>query len=346
MNVSLKSAITALAGIASAAVIAVGALGANINGAGASFPYPIYAKWAGAYQGVSGVGLNYQSIGSGGGIAQIKAKTVTFGATDAPLKKAELDKFGLAQFPTVIGGVVPVVNVPGIAAGQLVLNGKVLADIFQGKIGRWNDPAIKALNPGLNLPSQAIAVVHRADASGTSFVFTTYLSRVSEDWKNGVGANTAVDWPVGVGAKGNEGVAGNVAQTGGSIGYVEYAYAKQNHLKHVRMINKDGKTVAPSADTFKAAAANADWAGAASQGFYIILVDQSGATAWPITATTYILVYKQPADPAATADALKFFKWAYANGDNMALSLDYVPLPQNAVQAIEASWKQIQGSGM
>ena len=335
-----------LSAAASLAVMISAALAANINGAGASFPYPIYAKWAAAYQGVSGIGLNYQSIGSGGGIAQIKAKTVTFGASDAPLKKAELDKFGLAQFPTVIGGVVPVVNLPGVGAGQLVLNGKVLADIFLGKLTRWNDPAIRALNPGLNLPSQAIAVVHRADASGTSFVFTTYLSRVSDDWRNGVGANTAVDWPVGVGAKGNEGVAGNVAQTAGSIGYVEFAYAKQNHLKHARMVNKDGKTVVPSADAFKAAASGADWAGAANNGFYIILVDQPGANAWPITATTYILVYKQPSDPPATADVLRFFKWAYANGGDMALSLDYVPLPDVAVTAIQNSWKQIQGSGM
>ncbi len=340
MNVSLKSVITA---IALAAAVATGASAANINGAGASFPYPIYAKWAGAYQGVAHVGLNYQSIGSGGGIAQIKAKTVTFGATDAPLKKAELDKAGLAQFPTVIGGVVPVINLPGVAAGQLVLSGQILADIFAGKIGRWDDPAIKALNPGVNLPGKAISVVHRADASGTSFVFTTYLSRVSKDWASSVGAATAVDWPVGIGAKGNEGVAGNVAQTSGSIGYVEFAYAKQNHLKHTRMVNKDGKTVVPSADTFRAAGANADWAGAAGNGFYIILVDQPGAAAWPITATTYILVYKQPQDVNATKEVLKFFKWSYENGANAALSLDYVPLPANATQAIEASWKQIQG---
>lgn len=345
MNMSFKSVVTAIAGVAAAAAIATGALAATINGAGASFPYPIYAKWAGAYQGVSGVGLNYQSIGSGGGIAQIKAKTVTFGASDAPLKKAELDKYGLAQFPTVIGGVVPVVNVPGLAAGQLVLDGKTLADIFLGKISRWNDPAIKALNPGVNLPGQAISVVHRADASGTSFVFTTYLARVSAEWAGNVGAATAVDWPVGIGAKGNEGVAGNVAQTAGSIGYVEFAYAKQNHLKHARMVNKDGKTVVPSADTFKAAAAGADWVGAANNGFYIILVDQPGASAWPITATTYILVYKQPSDPAATANVLKFFKWAYDNGGPAALSLDYVPLPKVATDSIVASWKQIQGSG-
>ncbi|MDR3528807.1 MAG: phosphate ABC transporter substrate-binding protein PstS [Rhizomicrobium sp.] len=342
MNVSLKSVMTAIAGLASVAVIATGALAANINGAGASFPYPIYSKWAGAYQGVSGTGLNYNSIGSGGGIAQIKAKTVTFGATDAPLKKADLDKFGLAQFPTVIGGVVPVVNVPGVAPGQLILDGKVLADIFQGTIARWDDPAIKALNPGLALPSKAISVVHRADASGTSFVFTTYLSRVSAEWSKSVGAATAVDWPVGIGAKGNEGVAGNVAQTSGAIGYVEYAYAKQNHLKHTRMLNKDGKTVSPSSDTFKAAADKADWAGAANNGFYIILVDQPGANAWPITATTYILVYKKPTDIAGTAETLKFFKWAYANGGPAALSLDYVPLPAVATQAIEASWGQIQ----
>ena len=346
MKVSLKSVIAAVAGIASAAVIASSALAANVNGAGASFPYPIYAKWAGAYQGVAGFNLNYQSIGSGGGIAQIKAKTVTFGATDAPLKIAELNKYGLAQFPTVIGGVVPVVNIPGVAPGQLVLDGKTLADIFLGKIARWDDPAIKALNPGVSLPGKAITVVHRSDGSGTTFVFSTYLSRVSDEWKTSIGAATAVDWPVGVGAKGNEGVAGNVAQSAGSIGYVEFAYAKANHLKHTRMVNKDGKTVAPSADTFKAAGAGADWAGAASQGFYVIIVDQPGATAWPITATTYILVYKQPSSPADTAEVLKFFKWAYANGDNMALSLDYVPLPDNAVQAIQASWKQIQGSGM
>lgn len=345
MNVSLKSVMTAIAGIATAAVIATGALAANINGAGASFPYPIYAKWAGAYQGVSGIGLNYQSIGSGGGIAQIKAKTVTFGASDAPMKKTELDKFGLTQFPTVIGGVVPVVNVPGVAAGQLILNGKVLADIFMGKVSRWDAPEIKALNPGLNLPAKAISVVHRADASGTSFVFTTYLARVSDEWRTSVGAATAVDWPVGIGAKGNEGVAGNVAQTSGSIGYVEFAYAKQNHLKHTRMTNKDGKTVVPSADTFKAAAAGADWVAAANNGFYIILVDQPGANSWPITATTYILVYKQPADQAATANTLKFFAWAYKNGGPAALSLDYVPLPEMATKAIEASWKQVQGSG-
>jgi phosphate transport system substrate-binding protein len=345
MKVSLKTLLTAVAGIATAAAITTAASAANISGAGATFPYPIYAKWAGAYQGVSGVGLNYQSIGSGGGIAQIKAKTVTFGASDMPLKPADLAAAGLTQFPTVIGGEAMVFNVPGIASGQLVLDGPTIADIYLGKIGRWDDPAIKKLNPGVNLPGQAIVVVHRSDGSGTTFVFATYLSRVSQQWKTQVGANTSVDWPTGIGAKGNEGVAGNVAQTSGSIGYVEYAYAKQNSLKVTRMVNKDGKTVSPNAASFKAAAANADWGAAAGQNFYIILVDQPGADSWPITATTYILVYKQPVEPVATAEVLKFFKWAYEKGDAAALSLDYVPLPDNAVHEIEASWKQIQGSG-
>ncbi|MBL6939604.1 MAG: phosphate ABC transporter substrate-binding protein PstS [Alphaproteobacteria bacterium] len=340
---SFKSIAGALVGVA---IAATAAMAADISGAGATFPYPIYAKWAATYKGSSGVGLNYQSIGSGGGIAQIKAKTVTFGASDAPMTKAQLDQFGLAQFPTVIGGVVPVVNLRGVAAGQLVLDGATLADIYAGKIARWDDPAIKKLNPGVNLPGQAIAVVHRSDGSGTTFIFTTFLSRVSASWKGSVGAATSVDWPVGIGAKGNEGVAGNVAQTAGSIGYVEYAYAKQNHLTYAKMINKAGKTVSPTVDAFRAAAANADWVGAANNGFFIILVDQPGDASWPITATTYILVYKQPADPAATAEVLKFFKWAYANGGQLALGLDYVPLPDVAVKAIEASWHNIQGSGM
>ena len=343
MNKFVRNVIVAAA-VAAAAVTS--ALAADISGAGATFPAPIYGKWASAYKSVSGVGFNYQPIGSGGGISQIRAKTVTFGATDAPLTKAQLDAAGLAQFPTVIGGVVPVINVKGIAAGQLTLDGATLAAIYQGKIARWSDPAIKKLNPGLNLPDQAIAVVHRSDGSGTSFIFTTFLSRISADWKANVGAATSVDWPVGIGAKGNEGVAGNVAQTAGAIGYVEYAYAKVNHLTSIKMVNKAGKVVAPTVDAFRAAAAGADWAGAANNGFYIILVDQPGAASWPITATTYILVYKQPIDPAATADVLKFFKWAYASGDQMALALDYVPLPDNAIKAIQASWHQVQGSGM
>ncbi|HXC57337.1 MAG TPA: phosphate ABC transporter substrate-binding protein PstS [Rhizomicrobium sp.] len=340
-----RNVLAAIAGLLSAAAL-TSALAADISGAGATFPYPIYAKWASAYKAASGVGLNYQSIGSGGGIAQIKAKTVTFGATDAPLTKAQLDAAGLAQFPTVIGGVVPVINVRGVAPGQLTLDGGTLAAIYAGKIARWSDPAIKRLNPGVNLPDQAIAVVHRSDGSGTTFIFTTFLSRINAGWKADVGAATAVDWPVGIGAKGNEGVAGNVAQTGGAIGYVEYAYAKQNHLTYVKMLNKAGKAVEPTVEAFRAAASSADWAGAASNGFYIILVDQGGDAAWPITATTYILVYKQPVDAAATADVLKFFKWSFEKGDQLALGLDYVPLPDNAVKAIEASWHQVQGSGM
>lgn len=318
----------------------------EISAAGASFPYPIYAKWAQAYKGVSGVGLNYQSIGSGGGIAQIKAKTVTFGASDMPLMPKDLDAAGLMQFPTVIGGVVPVVNLSGIKAGQLVLDGKTLADIYMGKVSSWNDPEIRALNPGVNLPHASITVVHRSDGSGTTFVYSTYLSRVSPEWQKNVGAATSVDWPVGIGAKGNEGVAGNVGQTAGSIGYVEYAYAEQNHLAFARMKNKTGEVLSPTVDTFRAAAKNANWDEAAKQNFYVLLVDQPGKDSWPITATTYILMYRQPADAAASSAALKFFKWAYEKGDQMALSLDYVPLPENAVQAIEKSWKAIQGSGM
>ena len=332
------------AGFLAAAVVPAAAL--DISGAGATFPYPIYAKWADAYKKETGVGMNYQSIGSGGGIAQIKAKTVTFGASDMPLSAAQLNAGGMVQFPTVIGGEVAVYNIPGVAAGQLVLDGATLANIYLGHIARWNDPAIKKLNPSLNLPDQAIAVVHRSDGSGTTFVYATFLSRVSNEWKTNVGAATSVDWPTGIGAKGNEGVAGNVAQTAGAIGYVEYAYALQNHLKFARMLNKDGKIVEPSLATFGAAGAHADWTAAAQNNFYVILVDEPGADSWPITATTYIIMYKQPVDPAASAATLKFFKWAYANGDDMAKSLVYVPLPDNAVQAIESSWKQIQGSGM
>ena len=335
-----------VAAVAVATVAASGALAASLSGAGATFPYPVYAKWAGAYQKISGVGINYQSIGSGGGIAQIKAKTVAFGASDMPLKPADLVPIGLAQFPTVVGGIVPVVNVPGLAPGQIILDGPTLAGIFLGQIAKWNDPRIAKLNPGVKLPGQAIAVIHRSDGSGTTFIFSTYLARASKDWRDKVGANTAVSWPLGIGAKGNEGVAANVAQFSGAIGYVEYAYAKQNHLKFTRMINNGGKAVAPTADTFRAAAANADWTAASKQDFYLLLLDQPGATSWPITATTYILVYKHPADPKSSAEVLKFFKWAFASGGGMALGLDYVPLPENAIRAIEASWKQIQGSGM
>ena len=334
----------ALGALAAVASVAVASAATTISGAGATFPYPIYAKWAAAYRGVSGTSLNYQSIGSGGGIKQIESKTVTFGASDMPLKPEELNKYGLIQFPTVVGGDVPVVNIAGIKPGQLVLDGPTLANIFLGHIAKWNDPAIVKLNPGVNLPNQAIAVVHRSDGSGTTFIWTDYLSKVSADWHDNVGAATAVDWPVGIGAKGNEGVAGNVAQTSGSIGYVELAYALQNKLAYTRVVNHAGKTVAPSIATFQAAAASADWSKA--PGFYLVLTDQPGADAWPIAGATFILMYKQPVDAAASAEALKFFKWAYANGDDMARSLQYVPLPDNVVNLIQASWKQVQGSGM
>jgi phosphate transport system substrate-binding protein len=316
---------------------------ADISGAGATFPYPIYAKWADAYKKETGNGLNYQSIGSGGGIKQIKAKTVTFGASDAPLKGEDLESIGLVQFPMVMGGIVPVVNLEGVEPGDLVLDGQTLADIFQGKITNWNDPAIAKLNPDAKLPDQAIAVVHRSDGSGTTFNFSYYLGDVSADWKDNVGVNTALEWPVGIGAKGNEGVANNVAQTSGSIGYVEYAYAKQNKLTYADMMNKDGKKVAPTAEAFAAAAANADWS--SQPGYGVILANQPGAESWPMTAATWILVYKNPEDAAATGEALKFFAWSYANGDKMADDLDYVSMPDNVVKSIEAMWsKDIMGA--
>ncbi|HJT42469.1 MAG TPA: phosphate ABC transporter substrate-binding protein PstS [Rhizomicrobium sp.] len=343
MKMNYKALMGAVAGLT---IAATAAFAQQITGAGASFPFPIYAKWAAVYKGASGVGLNYQSIGSGGGIAQIKAKTVTFGASDKPLTPKELQAAGLTQFPTVIGGVVPVVNIPGVRPGQLTLDGTTLADIYTGKIARWDDPAIKKLNPGVNLPARSISVVHRSDGSGTTFIFATYLSRISPAWKADVGADTAIDWPTGIGAKGNEGVAGNVAQIAGAIGYVEYAYATQNNLAHVKLINKAGQAVAPTVESFTAAASNANWNEAATNNFYVILVDQPGAQSWPITATTYILVHKNPQDQKATQDALKFFQWGMDQGDQLALGLHYVPLPDVAVKAIQASWKGIQGSGM
>ena len=342
MNKHLKI----LVGAAAIAVLATSAMAAEITGAGSSFVAPIVTKWASVYKGVSGNSLNYASIGSGGGIAQIKAKTILFGATDKPLTSKELAAAGLAQFPVVIGGIVPVVNVPGVKPGQLVLDGPTLANIFMGKVARWDDAAIKKLNPGVALPSRAITIVHRSDGSGTTFQFATYLSRISNEWKNNVGADTAIDWPSGIGAKGNEGVAGNVAQIGGSIGYVEYAYAKQNHLAYTKMVNKAGKTVEPTVQTFSAAAASADWAGAAKNDFYILFLDNAGAEAWPITATTFALMYKAPADQASSKAALNFFQWGFEKGDQLALGLDYIPLPDVAVKSIVASWKGIQGSGM
>jgi phosphate transport system substrate-binding protein len=316
---------------------------ADISGAGATFPFPIYAKWADSYKKETGNGLNYQSIGSGGGIKQIKAKTVTFGATDMPLEAADLAASGLVQFPTVIGGDVPVINLDGIKPGELVLDGPALAKIFLGEITSWDDPAIKKLNPKAKLPSQAIVVVHRSDGSGTTFIWTNYLSKVSADWKSKVGASTAVEWPVGLGAKGNEGVANNVTQTKGAIGYLEYAYVKQNQMTYVDVINKSGKAVAPSGESFQAAAANADWANA--PGFYQILTDEPGAKSWPISGATFILIPKVPDDPAAAAEALKFFSWAYEKGGKMAEELAYVPLPQTLVALIKKSWAaEIKGA--
>jgi phosphate transport system substrate-binding protein len=323
------AAVIAASGIAPAMAI-------DISGAGATFPYPIYAKWADAYKKETGVGLNYQSIGSGGGIKQIKAKTVTFGASDMPLPGKELDQAGLVQFPMVMGGIVPVLNIDGIKSGEIVLDGPTLAKIFMGQIKTWTDPAIIKLNPTAKLPAQSIAVVHRSDGSGTTYNFAYYLSEVSADWKSKVGANTSVEWPVGIGAKGNEGVANNVAQTKGSIGYVEYAYAKQNKLVHTKMINKDGKTLEPSLATFQAGAANANWSSV--PGFGVILANQPGAESWPMTATTWILIYKKPQDPAAAGEALKFFSWSYDKGGKMAEELDYVPMPKNVVDGVKKAW--------
>jgi len=309
---------------------------ADISGAGATFPYPIYAKWADTYKKETGNGLNYQSIGSGGGIKQIKAKTVTFGASDMPLEPKDLKAANLIQFPTVIGGDVPVANLDGIKPGELVLDGAALAKIYLGEIKTWDDPAIKKLNPNAKLPSQAIVVVHRSDGSGTTFIWTHYLSKVSPEWKSKVGANTSVEWPVGIGAKGNEGVANNVANTKGAIGYVEYAYVKQNKMTYTNVINKDGKPVSPDAASFQAAAANADWAKA--EGFYVILTDQPGAQSWPIAGATFILFPTQPQDPAAAKEALKFFEWAYTKGGKMAEELDYVPMPPDVVSLIKKEW--------
>jgi phosphate transport system substrate-binding protein len=335
----MKPTMNRLLGLATGVVLSFAASSAfavDLTGAGATFPYPIYSKWAEAYKARTGVGLNYQSIGSGGGIAQIKAKTVTFGASDKPLSPQELEAAGLTQFPTVIGGVVPVVNIPGVKAGELVLDGKTLGDICLGNIKYWDDVAVKKLNPGVNLPHLAVVGVHRSDGSGTNFIFTNYLSKKNPTWASQVGAATAVDWPSGVGAKGNEGVAENVRQANGALGYVEYAYAKQNHLAYVRMINHDGVPTEPTAEAFQAASAKTDWVH--SPGFYVVLTDQAGHDAWPIAGATFILVYKNPGDAATEKEALKFFKWAYENGDSMAQGLDYVSLPQTTKDAVFKSW--------
>lgn len=316
--------------------VAFGGLAAaqDVTGAGASFPAPLYSKWASEYNKATGAKINYQSVGSGAGIRQIDAKTVDFGASDAPLKDEELAKKGQVQFPTVIGGVVPVVNIKGINPGQLRLNGQVLGDIYLGKIAKWNDPAIKALNPSLALPDAAISPVRRADGSGTSFIFTNYLSKVNAEWKSKVGEGTAVNWPTGAGGKGNEGVAAFVGRLPNSIGYVEYAYVKQNKMNYALMQNAAGQFVAPDDGAFKAAAAGADW----SKSFYQILTNQPGAQSWPITGATFILMHKQQDKPAQAAATLKFFDWAYKNGDKMAEDLDYVPMPASVKAQIQKLW--------
>jgi phosphate transport system substrate-binding protein len=312
------------------------AYAADITGAGSTFIFPVLSKWADAYKKESGNGVNYQSIGSGAGIKQVQAKTVTFGATDKPLKTDQLDKDGFVQWPMAMGGIVPVVNIDGVKAGEMVLDGDTLAKIYLGTITKWDDPAIKKLNPKLTLPSAAISVVHRADGSGTTFNFTDYLSKVSADWKSKVGSDTAVEWPVGVGAKGNEGVSGNVGQAKNTIGYVEYAYAKQNKLTYTGLVNKAGKTIQPTTEAFQAAASNADWAHA--PGYYLILTDQPGDKSWPIVASTFILMHKDATDKAASQEALKFFKFAFEKGDKMAEELDYIPMPDAVVKLIEKTW--------
>jgi len=334
-SLTLKRA--GLAALAAAAFGAAAASATDISGAGATFPYPIYSKWADAYKKQTNVGLNYQSIGSGGGIKQIKAKTVTFGASDMPLKPEDLKESALVQFPMIIGGVVPVVNVKGLKPGQLTLDGATVAAIYLGDVKKWNDAAIKKLNPKVALPDQAIAPVYRSDGSGTNFLFSDYLAKSSAKFKDSIGAATSVQWPVGIGAKGNEGVANMTTQTDGAIGYVEYAYAKQNKMTFAQLINKAGKAVTPSADSFQAAASNADWSKA--PGYYLILTDQAGAKSWPITGASFILMYGAPTDEAASTEALKFFNWAYKNGAPMATELDYVPLPAALIKQVRATWK-------
>jgi len=334
MYKNFRIAAVAVAGLSFAGL----ALAQDITGAGATFPAPLYAKWAGDYNKATGIKINYQSVGSGAGIKQIDSKTVAFGASDMPLKDEDLAKKGQMQFPTVIGGVVPVVNIKGIAPGQLKLTGTVLGDIYLGKITKWNDPAIASLNPGVPLPDAAIAVVRRADGSGTTFIFTNYLSKVNPEWKAKVGEGTAVNWPTGAGGKGNEGVAAFVGRLPNSIGYVEYAYVKQNKMTYTLMKNRDGNFVQPSDVAFKAAAAGADWA----RTFYQVTTDQPGKDAWPLTNPTYIIMFKVQDKPAEAASALKFFEWAYKNGDKTADDLDYVPMPASVKTQIAKAWGEIK----
>ena len=311
---------------------------ADITGAGATFPYPIYSKWSEAYKAATGIGLNYQSIGSGGGIKQIKAKIVDFGASDMPLKQEDLDKDGLMQFPAIIGGVVPIVNIDGVAAGQLKLTSDVVADIYLGKVTKWDHPSITAINPGLKLPNANISVVHRSDGSGTTFIWTNWLSKTNQEWADKVKDGTAVKWPMGVGGKGNEGVSAVVQQLKNSIGYVEYAYAKKNKIPHAQVKNRDGNFVQPSDDTFKAAAANADWANA--PGFYLLLTDQKGKDAWPITGASFIVMHRQQTDVLTGRAILKFFDWSYKNGAKMSEDLEYVHLPQSVIKLVQDNWKK------
>ncbi|MDO5654313.1 MAG: phosphate ABC transporter substrate-binding protein PstS [Brachymonas sp.] len=330
---------TRIAGVAAAVALGFAANAqAQVTGAGASFPNPLYSKWASDYAKATNVKINYQSVGSGAGMKQIEAKTVDFGASDEPLKDADLKAKGLVQFPTVVGGVVPVINVKGIAPGAMVLDGPTIADIYMGKVTKWNDPAIKALNPSLNLPDAAIAPVRRADGSGTTFNFTNYLSKVSPEWKSKVGEGKAVNWPVGTGGKGNEGVAAFVARLPNSIGYVEYAYVKQNKLNYARMKNASGNTVSPDEKSFKAATAAANW----KQSFFQILTNQNGKDAWPITAATYIMMHTKQDKPENAAAALKFFDWAYTTGDKSASDLDYVAMPADVKAVIRQSWSNIK----
>ena len=329
----LKGVAVAATGI----LMSLSAHAAELTGAGATFPYPIYSKWAEAYKAATGIGLNYQSIGSGGGIKQIKAKTVDFGASDMPLKAEELEKEGLMQFPAIIGGVVPVVNLEGVMPGQLKLTSDVIAGIHLAKITKWNAPEIAALNPGLTLPNLAITVVHRADGSGTTFVWCDYLSKANADFKATIGAGTAVKWPTGVGGKGNEGVAANVQRIKGAFGYVEYAYAKKNKISHAQLKNRDGEFVQPDDETFKSAAANADWQGTPGMG--VILTYQTGKNSWPATGASFILMHKTQPEALTGRAVLKFFDWSFKNGATMASDLDYVPLPPAVVKLINETWK-------